>query len=356
MQKARREVSVLQEELAIVNESLRKQVATLENQLEVLREKNSKLACESAAYRDQVSFLTEKLQTNKEKEDDLRDRLQQIENELDAQKQVATEISAQRYGAQAENAAVSQRIIHLEAKLSNSKYEMKTLQDKLHAEQAQGRSLEEVASNLRQKIANNETIISRFEKQRNAMAQEIQALHQRRLSASNSVMEMSDFNHSPSSINPSSHTSTQDGNGGKSVQNCSSSRSPSVSPASNVTGSSPDSAQKASSSSSFLPLHALEEAQIKCQELEDRLVQQDVTIKQLERSRSKFKRFAAKYEREIEQRDRRIEELQTSSHASSFVSPDVEMYRSRQFRSSSSLSSSGSSVRQRENVRATASR
>ncbi|KAI9990040.1 hypothetical protein PInf_020346 [Phytophthora infestans] len=58
---------------------------------------------------------------------------------------------------------------------------------------------------------------------------------------------------------------------------------------------------------------------MKCQELEDRLTQQDDTIKQLERSRSKFKRFAVKYEREIEQRDRRIEELQSSSHASEGV-------------------------------------
>ncbi|RLN62462.1 hypothetical protein BBJ29_003937 [Phytophthora kernoviae] len=71
-----------------------------------------------------------------------------------------------------------------------------------------------------------------------------------------------------------------------------------------------------------------QEAQTKCEDLEDRLAQQDDIIRKLERSRSKFKRFAAKYEREIEQRDRKIEELR-SSNASSFVSPDARSLRHR---------------------------
>ncbi|ETP35738.1 hypothetical protein F442_16177 [Phytophthora nicotianae P10297] len=336
MQKARAEISALQEELTVVNEALRKQVATLDNQLEVLREKNVTLTTESATYRDQVSFLTEKLQASEEKQGDLQARMQQLVQELDAQKQVSTEISAQRYGAQAENAAVSQRIVHLEAKLSNCKYDIKSLQDKLHAEQSQRRSMEEVASTLRQKVANNETLIAHLEEQRDAMAQEIQAAHQRQVPPSTPVMNMSELNHSPPSNDQASH----DNSHGKREAHSSS-----VSPASNGTGSTPESGGKASSSSSFLPMHALEEAQLKCQELEDRLAQQDDTIKQLERSRSKFKRFAAKYEREIEQRDRRIEELRSSSHASSFVSPDAQSFRSRHSRSSSSSSSSSRSAR-----------
>jgi hypothetical protein len=93
-------------------------------------------------------------------------------------------------------------------------------------------------------------------------------------------------------------------------------------------------------------------------------------LQQLERSRSKFKRFAAKYEREIEQvsrgrphlrsesvsiswvlyflsmqRDRRIEQLQGSSQASSFVSPDARS--SKRSHSSSSSSSSSSRSRRR---------
>ncbi|KAL4151167.1 hypothetical protein PRNP1_008116 [Phytophthora ramorum] len=345
MQKARAEISELQEELAVVNESLRKQVATLDNQLQALREKNATLATEAATYRDQVSFLTEKLQASEEKQDDLQTRMQQLVHELDAQKQVSTEISAQRYGAHAENAAVSQRIVHLEAKLSNCKYEMKSLQDKLHAEQSQRRSLEEVASTLRQKIATNENMISHLEEQRNAMAQEIQASHQRQVPASTAVMDMSELKHTPPSTGQASRTSEPEPSTAhrKLVPPP---HSPSYSPSSNAVGSTPESGGKSSnSSSSFLPLHALEEAQIKCQELEDRLTQQDDTIKQLERSRSKFKRFAAKYEREIEQRDRKIEELQTSSHASSFVSPDVRSFRSGQSHSSSSSSSSSRSRR-----------
>ncbi|CEG38007.1 uncharacterized protein PHALS_06049 [Plasmopara halstedii] len=341
MQKARMEISTLQEELAVVNESLRKQVDTLKTQLQAIKEKNVMLTTEANTYRDQVNFLTEKLQANDEKQNDLQERMQQLKQELDAQKEVATEISAQRFGAQAENAAVSQRIVHLEAKLSNCKYEVKALQGKLHAEQTQRRSLEEVASSLRQKVAHNDNVISHLEEQRNAMAQEIQTYYQRQVTGSTPVMDMSEFNHTPS---PTDQTSTQ-------AELCvprqrrSSSRSVSESPPSIATESTPESGRKASSSSSYHPLQALEEAQIKCQELEDRLAQQDDTIKQLERSRSKFKRFAAKYEREIEQRDKRIEELQSSSHASSFVSPDARPFQSRHALSSSSSSSSSQSIR-----------
>ncbi|KAG6577866.1 Centrosomal protein [Phytophthora cinnamomi] len=328
MQKARAEISSLQEELAVVNESLRKQVASLDNQTQTLREKNVTLTTEAATYRDQVSFLTEKLQSSEEKQDNLQTRMHQLVQELEAQKQVSTEISAQRYGAQAENAAVSQRIVHLEAKLSNCKYEMKSLQDKLHAEQSQRRSLEEVASTLRQKIATNDNLISHLEEQRDAMAQEIQASHQRQVSVSTPVMNMSELNHTPPSASQSSRASERRQSHVR-AEHLSPPPSPSRSSPSDAVGSTPESGGKASSSSSYLPLHALEEAQMKCQELEDRLAQQDNTIKQLERSRSKFKRFAAKYEREIEQRDRRIEELQSSSHASSFVSPDARSFRKR---------------------------
>ncbi|KAE9045496.1 hypothetical protein PR001_g4949 [Phytophthora rubi] len=344
MQKARAEISTLQEELAVVNESLRKQVASLDNQTHTLREKNAILATESATYRDQVSFLTEKLQASEEKLDDVQTRMHQLMQELEAQKQVSTEISAQRYGAQAENAAVSQRIVHLEAKLSNCKYEMKSLQDKLHAEQSQRRSLEEVASTLRQKIATNDNLISRLEEQRDAMAQEIQASYQRQVPVSTPVMNMSELNHTPPSGSQSSRASEQRRAKAR-AEHLSPPPSPSRSSPSDAVGSTPESGGKASSTSSYLPLHALEEAQVKCQQLEDRLAQQDNTIKQLERSRSKFKRFAAKYEREIEQRDRRIEELQSSSHASSFVSPDARLFRSERSHSSSSSSSSSRSRR-----------
>ncbi|GMF35120.1 unnamed protein product [Phytophthora lilii] len=276
MQKARSEISALQEELAVVNESLRKQVATLENQLQSLREKNATLTAEATTYREQVSFLTDKLQSSEEKQDDLQTRMQQLVQELDAQKQVSTEISAQRYGAQAENAAVSQRIVHLEAKLSNCKYEIKSLQDKLRAEQTQRLSLEEVASTLRQKIAANDSMIAHLEEQRNAMAQEIQASHQRQVSVSTPVMNMSELNHTPPS---DSHSSRESEQRQPRAEHLSPRPSPSRSSPSNVVGSTPESGEKASSASSFLPLHALEEAQMKCQELEDRLAQQDDTIK-----------------------------------------------------------------------------
>ncbi|KAI9915136.1 hypothetical protein PsorP6_007727 [Peronosclerospora sorghi] len=269
-QKARAEISALQEELAIANESLRKQVTTLENQLQTLREKNVVLTTEAATYRDQVFLLTEKLEESVTKRNDLQTRIQHLVQELDTQKQVSTEISAQRYGAQAENAAVSQRIVHLEAKLCNSKYEIKSLQDKLHDAQVERQRLEEVASTLRQKVATNENMIEHLVEQRNAMAREIQASHQRLVPSSTATMNMYDLNHSPSS---DSQVSRQD------VPGTQSSPPPLRAPPSNAVGSTPESDGKVSSTTSFLPLQALEKAQAKCQELEDRLAQQDNTIK-----------------------------------------------------------------------------
>ncbi|RLN78578.1 hypothetical protein BBJ28_00001949 [Nothophytophthora sp. Chile5] len=283
MQKARTEISELQEELSVVNEALRKQLATQDTQLDVLKQKNTTLATEAATYRDQVSFLTEKLQSGEEKEVEIEARMQQLAQELDAQKQVSTEISAQRYGAQAQNAAVSQRIVHLEAKLSNTKYELKSVQDKLQAEQSQRRSLEELVSSLRQKIAANDSMISHLGEQRNAMAQEIQAAHQRRISASPTAMDMSELNQSPeSAATQPSRTSEQPGRREEQSEEPSPSSIQSRAP-SNASETSPDEEGRAfnSTSSSFLPLHALEEAQTKCQELEDQLSQQDDMIKVL---------------------------------------------------------------------------
>uniref|UniRef100_A0AAV1U9X8 Nucleoprotein TPR n=1 Tax=Peronospora matthiolae TaxID=2874970 RepID=A0AAV1U9X8_9STRA len=275
MQKARAEMLALQDELASVNESLRKQVAAFDNQLRTLREKNATLTTEATTYRDQVSFLTEKLQKSEEKHDDLQTRMQQLVQELDTQKQISTEISAQRYGAQAENATVSQRIVHLEAKLSNCKYEVQSLQAKLRDEQSQRRSLEEVASTLRQKIATNENVILHLEEQRNAMAQEIQASYLRQVPVSTAIMDMSELNHAPPSVGQASHMLRSKAPGATRDRLT----PPPISP--NATGSTPESGEKSSSaSSSLLPYHAIEKAQMKCQELEDRLAQQDDTIKE----------------------------------------------------------------------------
>lgn len=322
MQRARHEINELQDDLTAANEELRRQVASQGNQLEMLKEKLETMTTEAATYREQVSFLTDKLQQSQEKYEDLEAQMDRAAHELDTQKQISTEISAQRYGAQAENAAVSQRIVHLEAKLTNSKYELQTLREKLRLEQSQRRSLENLVSTLRQKAATNDSMISHLEEQRNVMAQEIQATVQRRAvsgSVSPASMDMAELNHTPpSQLRASSRSSSVAADRHKSPD----SSAPSSSTPENAM-STPESLGQShgDSSSSILPLRALEQAQRKCQELEDRLGQQDDTIKvcwrlleilirclmpcdfaqHLERSRSKFKRFAAKYERELEQ-------------------------------------------------------
>ncbi|KAF1318121.1 hypothetical protein FI667_g14240, partial [Globisporangium splendens] len=298
MERARAQVAELHEELGIMNEALRKQVTSLENELHVMKEKHVTASAEAATYRDQVSFLTDKLQTNEQALAETENRQQDLQHELETQKQIATEISAQRYGAQAQNAAVSQRIVHLEAKLSNSKFETRALQEKLQAEQSQRRALEDLVTNLRQKIAANDTLIGHLEEQRQTMAQEIQSTHQRRVVADE--MDMSELNHTPPERGQNDSRHALSGRNGSneaspSLSSRYQSRANSEVPASESDGG------LGNSASSLLPLRSLEEAQRKCKELEDRLTQQDDTIKQLERSRSKFKRFAVKYEREIEQ-------------------------------------------------------
>lgn len=273
MQKARAQIGDLHEELTAVNEALRKQQSSLETQIEDLRQKNLTLSTEGVTYRDQVSLLTEQLHSTEEKLHEAQSRRQDLQEELDAQKHLSTEISAQRYGAQAQNAAVSQRIVQLEAKISGNKYEVKSLQDKLRAEQSQRRSLEDLVATLRQQLAANETMLVHMREQREAMADEIRSAHQR-LMVPPEAMNMSELNHTPPSekafSSPDMSESRLRRSRASSVR--SESHSAQHDSASQHDSGSPDSA------SSILPMRALEEAQRKCKELEDRLTQQDDTI------------------------------------------------------------------------------
>lgn len=278
VERARSQVAELHEELAIVNEALRKQVTKLENEIEVVKGKNTTLSTEVATYREQVSYLTDKLQTSEQTLFDRENRQQDLQQELETQRQISTEISAQRYGAQAQSAAVSQRIVHLEAKLSNNKFEMRALQEKLQAEQSQRRALENLVATLREKVAANDTLISHLEEQRQAMAQEIQSNHQRHVAAGN-AMEMSELSHvaarRPLDGSGSSHASSREEQEVSPLSTSHShSRANSETPQSDV-----DRGLGNSATSSILPLRSLEEAQRKCKELEDRLTEQDDTIK-----------------------------------------------------------------------------
>uniref|UniRef100_K3X7T0 Uncharacterized protein n=1 Tax=Globisporangium ultimum (strain ATCC 200006 / CBS 805.95 / DAOM BR144) TaxID=431595 RepID=K3X7T0_GLOUD len=56
MERARTQVAELHEELSIMNEALRKQVTSLENELHVMKEKHVTVSTEAATYRDQTNF------------------------------------------------------------------------------------------------------------------------------------------------------------------------------------------------------------------------------------------------------------------------------------------------------------
>ncbi|KAJ0411000.1 hypothetical protein ATCC90586_007154 [Pythium insidiosum] len=296
-----------QDDLASTNEGLRSQVAALRTEVESLREKNATLSTESVAFRDQVTFLTEKLRAHDELLAETEEKQERLQGELTAQREVAQEISAQRYGAQAQNAAVAQKIVHLEAKLGNAKHELRLVQDKLQAEQTQRRNLETVVATLRQQVATRETTIETLTEQRDALADEIRVLHQRLVASD--AMDMTELNPTPPRAGSSGFdTPDQPTSRARHSARAAEEEQRAATPGSGDMGR--------SSSSSILPMRALREAEEKCRALEEKLAKQDEAIQLLERSRSKFKRFAARYEREIETRDRVIEELRVS-HASS---------------------------------------
>ncbi|TMW57747.1 hypothetical protein Poli38472_014350 [Pythium oligandrum] len=346
LQKAHTQTAQLLEESTVTSEASRRQATSVSNEIDVLRQKNLTLMTEAAAYRDQISFLTEKLRSAEDVLGESDHQQAQLRNELEAQKQVAQEISAQRYDAQAQNAAVAQRIVHLEAKLSNTQFEVKTLQEKLQAEMSQRRNVEDVVVTLRQQIAAKDATIEHLEEQRDVMAQEIRSNHQRLVAAD--MMDMSELLHTPPNVTANAahrHSGVSNASRGQSRGRHS------LRADSEEEVKTPDSmGAETDDGSSILPIRALQQAQLKCKELEDRLMQQDETIKNLERSRSKFKRFAAKYEREIETRDRMIDELKSSHASSSFVSPPTQLRRSAHSDASSSSSSSSSAHRRREGV------
>lgn len=287
--RARAQVAELHEELAVVNEALRKQVAALETERDAANSKCATLTTEAATYREQVSFLTEKLHASEQALSERADQQQDLEHALETQRQVATEISAQRYGAQAQSAAVSQRIVHLEAKLSHAKLETRALRDKVEAEATQRRSLEALVASLREKVAANDTLIAHLEEQRQAMAHEIQTRHQRRVTA-HSAMDVAELSgaadqrrraslsHSAASSSSHSSSSSHRSRRDDGVSPLSTSRTKSHAP-SETPPSERGLGNSVASSSLVSPLRSLEEAQRKCQELEDRLSQQDDTIR-----------------------------------------------------------------------------
>jgi hypothetical protein len=179
------------------------------------------------------------------------------------------------------------------------------LKQKMTNQEVKKLDLERLVMELRQQIASQESKSANLHEQRDAMAQEIKSLHQQlqlgletkgAMAAERLMFTPSSQSHLSPAMQvsdllqpspPLSSGSSSASSGGK---------------ASVESGKSRSLYETSSSMSNpILPLHALEEAQYKCKELEERLMQQDSTIQHLERSRSKFKKFAAKYEKEIEQ-------------------------------------------------------
>ncbi|GLE00555.1 hypothetical protein PINS_up009312 [Pythium insidiosum] len=258
---------VSQDDLAAANEALRSQVATLRSEVESLREKNATLSTESVAFRDQVTFLTEKLRAHDDMLAETEEKQARLRDELSAQREVAQEISAQRYGAQAQNAAVAQKIVHLEAKLGSAKHELRLLQDKFQTEQTQRRNLETVVVTLRQQVATRDASIEALTEQRDALAEEVRAMHQRLVASD--AMDMTELNPTPpKAASRDLHDTSPDQASNRSRYSTPDDRK--STPGASELGR--------SGSSSILPMRALQEAEDKCRELEEKLAKQDEAI------------------------------------------------------------------------------
>ncbi|KAL0592659.1 hypothetical protein ABG067_000224 [Albugo candida] len=298
VQIGRNEMSRINEELTSVNEALRKRIEEMERGKEAEGVKSSNYQLEITTYRDQISHLTDQLREKEEALAGARARELALEGAVTTQRSISTEISAQRYGAEAQRAASAQKIVQMEAKIGSFQLESKRFRDQIQMEQVRNAKLEGVATLVRQKLAEKEAELTAMKEQRDVLARELESVYGsaegRRCSPDMLVADLY--------MTPDSAESAELG----------------------MTGTRSERTDGTEKSPVLLPICALLKAQEKCKELEEQLHRQDSTIQQLERSRSKFKRFAAKYEQEIEQRDRLIEVLQSSAGSSGRASQEPE--------------------------------
>nr|CCA23953.1 viral Atype inclusion protein putative [Albugo laibachii Nc14] len=298
VQSGRDQMSRLNEELTSVNEALRRRMEEMERGKEAEGVKIASYQLEISTYRDQISVLTDQIREKEEALAGAQAREMALEGAVTTQRSISTEISAQRYGAEAQRAASAQKMVQMEAKIGSYQLESKRIRDQIQMEQVRNAKLEGVATLLRQKMAEKEAELVAMKEQRDVLARELEKVYGsakgRRYSPD---MQVADLYMTPESAESAELEKS---------------------------GTRSEGTDRMEKSPMLLPIRELVKAQEKCKELEEQLHRQDSTIQQLERSRSKFKRFAAKYEQEIEQRDRLIEELQSSAGSSGRVSRQPE--------------------------------
>ncbi|CAK4073303.1 unnamed protein product [Aphanomyces euteiches] len=260
----RSQLTSTREELGSTNSHLRRHIQDLTRERDDAIHKANELEAQEQVFSHQIKELTLQLQRLQDK-DAANTRSQALlSGALSSQHQVATELAHERVESAAHNSSLNQRLAYLQAQLNNSVHDRTQLANQVNQLNLDKHQLETLLASVRSQVATLQVQIEQLQEEKSALVQEL----------TTQASPPSDRRRAPSS----SHSQNE---------------------------SSPDA------------MPSLQEAEERCRKLEERLSRQDATIQQLEQSRSKFRKFAAKYESELQQRDRVIEALRSSQRSSS---------------------------------------
>ncbi|KDO26660.1 hypothetical protein SPRG_07882 [Saprolegnia parasitica CBS 223.65] len=263
----RQQLSHRREETSAINDTLRKQMQSVLLEKEAATQHVAELRAERTILMDQIKQLSLQLERSAEQAEEASRSQAMLQGALSSQHNVASELASERFETVAQTSTLQQKLSHLQARLNHA------LHDKTELSQ----------QSLRVQMATTQGQLADAREEREAMAAQLQAYQQQ-----------------PSPVSP-------------------------LYAASSVARGTPPSLPRSTpSSGSRASSNFMAEAEARCKALEDRLAKQDATIQQLEHSRTKFRKFAAKYEKELDERDRVIDELRSSMRSSHRYYSDEE--------------------------------
>ncbi|EQC30851.1 hypothetical protein SDRG_11333 [Saprolegnia diclina VS20] len=281
----RQQLSHRREETSAINDSLRKQMQSVLLEKEAATQHVAELRAERTILMDQIKQLSLQLERSAEQAEEASRSQAMLQGALSSQHNVASELASERFETVAQKSSLQQKLSHVQARLNHALHDKTELSQQVASISSEKAKLESLLQSLRVQMATTQGQLADAREEREAMAAQLQVYQQQQ----------------PSPVSPL-YVASSVGRG----------TPPSL------PRSTPSSGSRASS-------NFMAEAEARCKALEDRLAKQDATIQQLEHSRTKFRKFAAKYEKELDERDRVIDELRSSMRSSHrYYSDDEE--------------------------------
>ncbi|KAF0683341.1 Aste57867_24597 [Aphanomyces stellatus] len=257
----RAQLSATRDELGMTTTNMRRHIQDLTRERDEAVHHATELTAEQQVYMTQIKQLTLQLQQLQGRGLFYRQATQArsealLSGALNSQQQVATELAHERVESAAHHSSLNQRLAYLQAQLNNSVHDRTQLTAQVADLTVEKQRLESLLASVRSQLATLQVHVQQQQEDKTALVEQLARAGAPKGSSSSS---------SPA-LDRRSHRSS--------------------SPGSIV-------------SNSYIP--TMQEAEERCRSLEERLSRQDATIQQLEHSRSKFRKFAAKYEVELEQ-------------------------------------------------------